>query len=175
MELQSAETTQAREHRLANARNVRWRASPQGQAWAAAHEGTPKRRAQKAKAASAFRANHPERVRATQQNWRQANPIKNALRRAKARAVKKGLEFNITEADFPTRPTHCPILGIELKYGGGRGRKPSGDAASLDRRDNALGYISGNVFIVSFRVNQIKNDGTAAEHRMIAEWMESVS
>jgi hypothetical protein len=167
MELQVADSKQ-----LARARNARWRASPQGQAWGKAHEGTPGRRAQKAKAASTFRKAHPERARAWTQAWRLANPLKAALIRAHTRATKKKIEFSITEADFLSLPTHCPVLGIELKYGGGRGRKPVDDAASIDRRDNSLGYIPGNVFVICSRANKIKNEGTAAEHRAIAAWME---
>ena len=174
MELQVQETMQSRERHLANARNARWRASPQGRAWTEAHEGTSERRAQKAKAASIFRAAHPDRVRATQQSWRQANPLKNALIRARARAKVKQVDFRITEKDFPhPLPTHSPISGVELKYGGGQGRIPADNAASIDRRNSALGYIPGNVFIISFRENTLKRDGTAAELRAIADWMDN--
>lgn len=42
---------------------------------------------------------------------------------------------------------------------------------SLDRIDPRKGYVKGNVWIISYRANLIKNDGTAEEHEMIAKAM----
>src|SRR6266852_3115250 len=58
-------------------------------------------------------------------------------------------------------PTHCPILGIQLHYGGnGKGRQDD-NSATIDRIDNARGYIRDNVLICSWRANRIKSDETA--------------
>lgn len=35
----------------------------------------------------------------------------------------------------------------------------------------AEGYVPGNVEVISFRANRIKNNGTADEHERIAQWM----
>ncbi len=43
----------------------------------------------------------------------------------------------------------------------------------MDRKDNSRGYVHGNVVIMSLRANMLKNNGTAAEHRAIANWMEA--
>jgi len=65
-------------------------------------------------------------------------------------------------------PTHCPILGIQLHYGGnGKGRQDD-NSATIDRIDNARGYIRDNVLICSWRANRIKSDGTA--DRQIAQF-----
>lgn len=40
--------------------------------------------------------------------------------------------------------------------------------SSLDRVDPAKGYVKGNVWIVGYRANLVKNDGTAEEHELIA-------
>jgi hypothetical protein len=44
---------------------------------------------------------------------------------------------------------------------------------SLDRVDNNKGYVPGNVAVISGRANKIKNCGSAAEHRRIANWIEN--
>jgi hypothetical protein len=143
-----------------------------------------------AEVAERYRARHPGRHLETQRNyharnaekhqnarrdWRYANPVKRLLQTAKARAKQRGLEFSITEADLLPLPTHCPILGIELQYGGLQGKNLRGrdkwGLASLDRRNNSEGYIPGNVFIVSLRANMLKSDGSASEHERIAMWM----
>jgi hypothetical protein len=87
---------------------------------------------------------------------------------AKCRAKKKGVPFTITEDDI-TVPEFCPILGIKLRKGT---RKVHHDSPSLDRLIPELGYVPGNVFVISNRANAIKNTGTVEEHRRIADWME---
>lgn len=42
---------------------------------------------------------------------------------------------------------------------------------SLDRVDNKKGYVPGNVVVMSYKANRLKNDGTAEEHETIAKWM----
>ncbi len=68
-------------------------------------------------------------------------------------------------------PTHCPVFGTPLGIEGGQ--KHTRHSPSLDRLDPTKGYVPGNVFVISNRANIIKNDGTAAEHRMIANYIES--
>jgi hypothetical protein len=79
---------------------------------------------------------------------------------AKYRAKKKGLEFNIDAYDVII-PEVCPYLGIKIENGtlGNHDASPS-----LDRIDSSKGYIKGNVEIISWKANQIKNNGTAEEH-----------
>lgn len=89
---------------------------------------------------------------------------------AKARATKRGLPFSITPDDVVI-PDRCPVLGIPLVRNVSRG--PSDSSPSLDRKVCELGYVPGNVIIMSWRANRIKNDGTTAEVRAIADWMEA--
>jgi len=104
--------------------------------------------------------------------WRAKKHRYCLLMSAKTRAKKRGHTFSVTEADI-TWPTHCPVLGVELTYGGGHGHQRSN--ASLDRLDNSKGYIVGNVFVLSWRANSIKNDATAEELRAVAAWVEKQS
>lgn len=80
---------------------------------------------------------------------------------AARRAKKRGIEFSITVDDLHW-PLFCPVLGIRLDYPTGEdlGRRWLNDCSpSLDRWDNSLGYIPGNVYIVSWRANRLKADG----------------
>lgn len=92
------------------------------------------------------------------------------LRQKRANCKREGREFQVEWADIKW-PTHCPILGLELDYycsAGGRNE----NSVSFDRINPNDGYTKDNTRVVSWRANRIKNDGTAEEHRRIAEWME---
>mgnify|MGYP003641316456 CR=1 FL=1 len=67
-------------------------------------------------------------------------------------------------------PTHCPILGIELDYFV-ENRGFQENSVSFDRINPLKGYVPGNVVIISWRANRIKNNGTAEEHQKIAVFM----
>lgn len=67
--------------------------------------------------------------------------------------------------------THCPILGYELDYFTEVRKENS---PSFDKIDPSKGYVVGNVQIISWRANRIKNDGTSDEHEKIAKYMKSI-
>ena len=90
---------------------------------------------------------------------------------AKARAKKNNLAFNIEISDIVI-PEYCPVLGIKLKRA--RGEKgPKAFSPSLDRINNKLGYIKGNVRIISFRANSLKKDAEIEELEKIILDMKS--
>ena len=91
------------------------------------------------------------------------------LDEARKRARKKGLEFNLTKNDIVV-PTHCPVLGIELKVARGAA-SAAPNSPSLDRIDCQQGYVRGNVIVMSFRANTLKNNATAAELKKVADWL----
>ena len=85
---------------------------------------------------------------------RAKNPAAYMLQQAKTRARKQGLEFSITTQDIIPLPEFCPINGLRLEYGALRGTgKSVDDSASLDRKNNALGYVKGNVAVISMKAN----------------------
>ena len=88
------------------------------------------------------------------------------LNAARSRAAKRGLPFNLTVEDFSI-PDTCPALGTEIILEGDTDRAPS-----LDRLVPALGYVKGNVVVLSNRANRIKNDAEAHELRSIADFIE---
>lgn len=87
---------------------------------------------------------------------------------AKKRAREKCREFSIDIGDVVV-PELCPILGIPLQVSDGMW---TDNSPTLDRIDSAKGYVKGNVCVISHRANRIKSNGTAEEHRKIAEYIE---
>lgn len=84
---------------------------------------------------------------------------------ARKRAFSLGLPFGIEPEDISV-PDRCPVLGLLLD-GSCRDRKPS-----LDRVVPSLGYVKGNVRVISFRANRIKSDATADELRAVLSYTE---
>ncbi len=131
-----------------------------------------------------YRNTHPDRVKGSRTAYYKANrdeinnkrnqrnrdnPELVLWRGAKIRAEGKGLPFDITVEDIFI-PDICPILGIPLVVGTG---KLHDGSPSLDRKHPELGYVKGNVAVLSHKANAIKNNGTAKQHRRIADWMET--
>lgn len=111
------------------------------------------------------------RINVRRRAWRAENVVRSLYSEAKARAKARGVEFTIALADIPPMGERCPLLGhrfAEREHG-----KRSPHTPSLDRIDPARGYVPGNVWIVGYRANLIKNDGTAAEHEAIARAMRA--
>lgn len=114
-----------------------------------------------------FRKGNPDYDKEYRAKWAEQNPKRIMLRSAKSRSQRDGINFNLTDADFDI-PDTCPVLGIPLFKVGGR----TDNSPSLDRIDNDKGYEKGNVCVISWRANQLKSNGTAEEHRLIAEYMK---
>jgi hypothetical protein len=89
------------------------------------------------------------------------------LSEARKRARKRVVPFAIT-ADHVLIPDICPILGIPLVTNRVRARA---DSPSIDRIEPALGYVPGNVHVISFRANTMKSDASPAELLMLADWI----
>lgn len=86
-------------------------------------------------------------------------------------ARKAGIPCSITFEEID-QPTHCPILGIKLNYewSGSHCRDPA--KATFDKIIPELGYVSGNVKIISWKANRMKNDMTLHELKLIMEYIQ---
>lgn len=91
--------------------------------------------------------------------WKYVNRERVLFYMAKQRAKKAGLEFSIGLVDIHI-PALCPYLGIVLQFNRAK-RHPAN--ASIDRIDSSKGYIPGNIEIISWRANHIKNSATLEE------------
>lgn len=89
--------------------------------------------------------------------------------RAKSRAAKKGIPFSITKDDIII-PVKCPALGIPLfgRSGSGYGE----NSPSLDKIIPHLGYVPGNVIVISGKANMIKCNASPQEIYAVARWLE---
>lgn len=110
--------------------------------------------------------------------WRRTHYFDYVYQQAKQRAVRDGLDFDLTAAYLCSLwVNECPITGVVLEQSGERspwhiGRSVPPNRAALDRINPARGYVRGNVAFISTLANRIKSNGTAALHRRIADWME---
>lgn len=113
-------------------------------------------------------------VSAAHKKYRDNNPVKvkienvkRMLYSAKHRARMKGLPFNIDESDIVI-PEVCPILKVDMLFSEG---KMSRNSPSIDRIIPELGYVKGNVQVISWQANTLKNNATPSELILFAEWI----
>ncbi len=121
----------------------------------------------------AYRRSHLTQYAQYQQNSRRRNPQAHLLMDAKRRAKNASLPFSVVLSDI-NWVTHCPIFGVELDYIKGNGKVRT-TSATLDRRVNDLGYVPGNVFVLSHRANRLKSDATVLELEAILRYMKGSS
>jgi hypothetical protein len=88
---------------------------------------------------------------------------------ARVRAKSAGLAFDL-DVHSLVWPEKCPVFGTPLVYSNMRKSKDP-RSPSLDRVDSSKGYTKGNVRVISWYANRLKQNGTAAEHEAIAKYM----
>ena len=101
-------------------------------------------------------------------SWRRTQPAKTLLCLAKQRAKVLGIPFSITESDIVC-VRKCPVLGIKLEYGL---NKSGNTSPSLDRIIPDLGYVPGNVAVMSLRANRLKYNATYTEIYRLHKWFK---
>lgn len=117
-----------------------------------------------------FREDRDHRNKRTR-DWHRNNPQQSYLLAAKKRAKSLGVPFNLTEEDI-IFPEICPALGIPVvleKIDGPR--KRTNNTPSLDRIIPELGYVKGNVEMISWRANRLKNDAKLYELERLVTYM----
>lgn len=102
-------------------------------------------------------------------NWERTSwltdPRKRLLKKARERAKMYGREFKLLLSDIVV-PEFCPLLGIPLYVGT---RQVKSNSPTIDRKDSTRGYTSDNIWVISWRANRIKADGTYEELKMIVQ------
>jgi hypothetical protein len=88
---------------------------------------------------------------------------------AKYRAKKSGIPFTITINDIVI-PEYCPVLNIPIFTIAG---EHCSNSPSLDRFIPKLGYIPGNISVISYKANTIKSNATLEEIQLLLKWMEA--
>lgn len=101
--------------------------------------------------------------------YQKTHPEYVLLRRARHNAKVAGVDFDLT-LDCIFIPASCPILGIPIFFAVNGAR--SDNSPSLDRIDSKKGYVKGNVHVVSWRANKIKQDATVDEMRAWVDFLD---
>jgi hypothetical protein len=103
-------------------------------------------------------------------DWKnkKSNVKKNILARSKSRAKEKNLPFDLSEKDLNV-PELCPVFGKPLLL------DDPDWTYSIDRIVPELGYVSGNVIIVSNKANRIKSNATPEEILAVGNFYKSLS
>jgi hypothetical protein len=95
------------------------------------------------------------------------NPLRKSLQSARYRAKKYDIPFDITYDDLLI-PEVCPYLGTPLIKSKNRGE---GTSPTIDRIIPELGYIKGNVQVISDKANRMKNNATPEEMVLFAKYV----
>lgn len=99
-------------------------------------------------------------------SYRKRNPNKSRYSLLKSSSKSRGIPFELEEEFFFDIPEFCPVLGIPLD---GRDRDHQW---SIDKIKPELGYVQGNVKIISMRANRLKSDSTITEIERILQYMK---
>jgi hypothetical protein len=110
---------------------------------------------------AAWRAAHPELSLERARKWVADNYERHLCTAAKRRALINGVPFNLRPSDIVI-PHVCPLLGISIAPAAGN-RRVLDTSPSVDRIRPELGYVHGNVWVISHRANRAKSDLTLAE------------
>lgn len=112
---------------------------------------------------------HQEHYSELNKKDRRENPAKYLLRNANKRAKDKNLPIDITIEDIII-PDVCPVLGIPLVMGNSLEERDS--SPSLDRIIPELGYVKGNIKVISFKANSLKKDGSIEDFEKIIRYIK---
>lgn len=101
-------------------------------------------------------------------DWHRGNPRRSYCLAAKNRARRQNVPFDLDPEDI-IFPETCPVLGIPLIFSrGGR----TNNTPSIDRKIPSIGYVKGNIRVISWRANRLKNDATLEELKKLVEYLE---
>ena len=111
---------------------------------------------------------HPEEAKARSAKYRLEHPEKTMLKSARQRAKKQNVPCTITEGDIYI-PINCPVFGFPLVRNAGGGA--AFNSPSLDKIVPSLGYVPGNIQVISHLANLMKQNATPEQQILFAQWI----
>lgn len=100
---------------------------------------------------------------------RRSDTVSKWIFRTARRAKEKGIEWNLSREFLRTLVVPvCPILGIELCYSNS---VLADNSPTIDRINNNLGYIEGNVQVLSCIANRMKSNATPEQLLKFADYI----
>lgn len=121
-----------------------------------------------ARARKSLRKKSRDEINIYKRELNRRNPLSICLQQARRRAKLNGLPFDLTLEDLEI-PTKCPVLGIPLRVNDGHAKD---DSYSLDRLIPELGYIKGNVTVISHKANTVKSNASIEELEKVLKWLK---
>jgi hypothetical protein len=88
---------------------------------------------------------------------------------AKRRSKKHNVIFELTLDSFDI-PEFCPVLGIKLSL---KNKTVQSNSPTLDKFIPNLGYVEGNVAVISHKANVMKSNATVHEVEKLLTWMKT--
>jgi hypothetical protein len=122
-----------------------------------------------------WQRNNPEAAAAIRKRYKANNPDFSSYDIMRQRAKKRGVPCTLTRKQvmqMVASTAVCPVLGIPLQRGSG---KAADNSPSLDCFYPELGYVPGNVFVISYRANMLKSNATIEEVHALLVWMEATT
>jgi hypothetical protein len=95
-------------------------------------------------------------------SWRADKPSNYLCQLARQRSKELNITFDLCPEDILI-PAKCPALDVPFEYG-------TPYAMSIDRINPKLGYVKGNVQVISRKANLMKQDASSEELRTFAKW-----
>jgi hypothetical protein len=122
--------------------------------------------------AKKYRTKFHVKVRTARQQYRRGDGWAiNLVGNLKLTAQRLKIPFDLSIEDILAlipASNRCPVFDIPLVFG-----ERAVGTASVDRIIPALGYVKGNVAIISLRANQLKRDCTDSDElRKIADYID---
>lgn len=106
------------------------------------------------------------RVKRAQRITPEQKQVTKLVKHAAERARKNGVPFDLSVRDLNI-PDKCPYLGITLNKVNTKSYCPNN--CSLDRIIPENGYVKGNVQVISFLANSMKNEASIDQLIVFAE------
>lgn len=118
--------------------------------------------------ANEYRKNNTDKIKDKKKDHYKCNVDAHILRCIKTRSKQKGIPFDLTIEDI-TYPEFCPVFGFKLQRN--KGSNPARSSPSVDRIIPELGYVKGNIQMISQLANSMKSNATPEELLMFADWV----
>ena len=100
--------------------------------------------------------------------------ISNAVYVIRNKCKENNIPCDFTIDDLIPFPLSCPITGHSINYFN-KGKGGLDDSPSIDRVEPTKGYVKGNVRIISFKANRMKQDASPKDTMNILAYSMGVN
>lgn len=105
------------------------------------------------------------------QSWARMDPVAKRLHTLRERSRKRGVPFDLDYEYLNNLITaDCPVFKVPIKFNVGRACRWS---ISIDRIKPELGYVKGNIVVMSKLANAMKQDASPQELLAFAAWINA--